>query len=99
MKNKLSPRDRLWVFADPSLRELIIRCELQLATPITVEALRQLVQERLIQNFERFSWIISSDGHTRRANNLDLAEHVTANSAIAIAVSYTHLTLPTKRIV
>jgi predicted nucleic acid-binding protein len=63
MKNKLSPRDRLWVFADPTLKELIIRCELHLAKPITVEALRQLVQERLIRNFERFSWIISSHGH------------------------------------
>jgi hypothetical protein len=84
MKNKLSPRDRLWVFADPSLKELIIRCELHLAKPITVEDLRQLVQERLIQNFERFSWIISSGGHTKRANNLDLAEHVTANNQIAI---------------
>jgi hypothetical protein len=84
MKNKLSPRDRLWVFADPSLKELIIRCELHLAKPITVEALRQLVQERLIRNFERFSWIISSDGHTKRANNLDLSQHVTENNQISI---------------
>jgi hypothetical protein len=84
MKNKLSPRDRLWVFADPSLKELIIKCELHLAKPITVEALRQLVQERLIQNFERFSWIISSDGHIKRANNLDLSQHVTENNQIAI---------------
>jgi hypothetical protein len=49
-----------------------------------VEALRQLVQERLIRNFERFSWIISSDGHTKRANNLDLTQHVTENNQIAI---------------
>jgi len=84
MRNKLSPRDRLWVFADPSLKELIIKCELQLSTPITVENLRKLVQERLIQNFERFSWIISSDGHIRRANNLDITQHVTENDQIVI---------------
>ena len=84
MKKKLSPRDRLWVFADPSLKELIISCELQLAQPITVENLRLLVQERLINNFERFSWIISSAGYTSRANNLDLTQHVTANEQIVI---------------
>lgn len=84
MKKKLSPRDRLWVFADPSLKELIISCELQLAQPITVENLRLLVQERLINNFERFSWIISSAGYTSRVNNLDLTQHVTANEQIII---------------
>ena len=40
MRNKLSPKDRLWVFADPGLKELIIKCELHLATPITVRNAR-----------------------------------------------------------
>ena len=84
MRNKLSPRDRLWVFADPGLKELIIKCELHLATPITVDNLRQLVQERLIQNFERFSWIINTKGEYRRVNNLDITKHVTENSSIVI---------------
>jgi len=84
MRNKLSPRDRLWVFADPGLKELIIKCELHLASPITVEALRQLVQERLIRNFERFSWIINTKGEYRSVNNLDITKHVTENSSIVI---------------
>jgi hypothetical protein len=84
MKKKLSPRDRLWIFADPTLKELIIRCELYLTKPITVENLRQLVQERLIHNFERFSWIISPQGHLKKTNNLDLTQHVTANDQIVI---------------
>ena len=84
IRRKLPARDRLWVFADPGLDQLIIRCELMLGGPVSVESLRELVQERLVSKFERFSWVIKSCGGVDKSGSVDLLKHVTENSKIDI---------------
>ncbi len=85
MNKKLPARDRLWVFADPGLDQLIIRCELALSHPISIESLRALVKERLLSNFERFSWIIKPSGRINTTQKVDLSKHVTENSLLQIS--------------
>lgn len=87
MIKKLPARDRLWVFADPGLDQLIIRCELALANSISIDSLRRLVTERLLTNFERFSWIIKPSGRINHRHPIDLPKHVTENSLISLTPS------------